>query len=39
MILLYILGGFLVLVLLYVLVIAVCALLVDPEKEYQKELG
>jgi len=37
MILLYIWGGFLALVLLYVLVIAVCALLVDPEKEYQKD--
>ena len=37
MILLYILGGFLGLVLLYILVIAVCALLVDPEKEYVKD--
>ena len=37
MILLYILGGLLGMVLLYLLVIAVCALLVDPEKEYQKD--
>ena len=37
MILIYILGGFVGLVLLYILVIAVCALLVDPEKEYQKD--
>ena len=37
MILLYILGGLLGMVLLYLLVIAVCALLVDPEKEYKKD--
>ena len=37
MILIYILGGFVGLVLLYILVITVCALLVDPEKEYQKD--
>lgn len=37
MILLYILGGLLGLIILYVLVLGVCALLVDPEKEYQKD--
>jgi len=37
MILMYILGSLLCLILLYVLVIALCALLVDPEKEYKKD--
>lgn len=36
MIIIYFIGSLLCLVLLYILVIAVCALLVNPEKEYQK---
>lgn len=37
MIIIYFIGSLLCLVLLYILVIAVCALLVNPEKEYQKD--
>lgn len=37
MTIIYFIGSLLCLVLLYILVIAVCALLVNPEKEYQKD--
>lgn len=37
MIILYILGGILVIFLLYILFLGICALVVDPEKEYERD--